>query len=145
MKLVYPGVELLEVLIVDDDVVRGGQAYVAGGLGAHDVFHLLFGVCVARHGAGQLQIFGYVDDQHSIAPGLLASFDQERIDEHDVIRLSRGDAERTVFDDGKRDTLKGGKGRDWLFANLDDDDDEDRVLDRNPNELIDDVLAHFDA
>ncbi len=48
------------------------------------------------------------------------------------------DPATTVYDDGARDTLRGEKGRDWFFADLDNEDgDDDRVKDKKSYELLD--------
>lgn len=56
--------------------------------------------------------------------------------------LVGGGPGQTVFDDGQRDRLYGGSGRDWYFANLDSDDDEekDRIYGLRSNELVEKLL-----
>jgi Ca2+-binding RTX toxin-like protein len=45
----------------------------------------------------------------------------------------------TVFDDGVRDCLTGGCGRDWFFAHL-GRGVQDRLIDRGPGEAVDELL-----
>jgi hypothetical protein len=46
--------------------------------------------------------------------------------------------DRTVFDDGRSDTLQGDSGRDWFFADLDGlNGDDDKLKDKLPNERVD--------
>ena len=44
--------------------------------------------------------------------------------------------ETTVFNDGVRDKLEGDDDRDWFFANLDDDEDDDKLEDRKSGERL---------
>jgi hypothetical protein len=56
-------------------------------------------------------------------------------------RLAASGVNRTVFDDGDKDDLKGEKGRDWFFADLDDlDSDDDRLRDKKSDELVDNLF-----
>jgi hypothetical protein len=53
-------------------------------------------------------------------------------------KFIRGDPATTVFDDGVKDTLKGDKGLDWFFADLDNQDgDDDKVKDKKNDEVLD--------
>jgi parallel beta-helix repeat protein len=54
------------------------------------------------------------------------------------VKLAAGGADRTVFDDGRKDTLEGENGRDWYFADLDRlGGDDDQVKDKKGNEWVD--------
>ena len=70
---------MIQALIVDDYVIGQCQALAAPCLCFDDVSHLVFGIVIASHGAGNLQRFGYVDDQYSVAPLMLAGLKQQRI------------------------------------------------------------------
>jgi hypothetical protein len=57
------------------------------------------------------------------------------------VRLKSSGSDRTVFDDGAKDTLQGDDGRDWFFADLDGTGgDDDKVKDKKNNELVDMIL-----
>jgi Ca2+-binding RTX toxin-like protein len=48
---------------------------------------------------------------------------------------------RSVFDDAQRDKLRGDRGRDWFFADLDQlDKDDDDVKDLEVEEVLDQIL-----
>ncbi len=51
------------------------------------------------------------------------------------VKLRASGAERTVFNDGAKDKLKGDKGRDWFFANLADDS-----TDKKSEDLLDSLV-----
>jgi hypothetical protein len=54
----------------------------------------------------------------------------------DYFLIAEGD-EQTVFDDGERDQLVGGVGRDWYFAGLgSEEDDEDRLWGLHDDEKV---------
>ncbi|MFV2067409.1 MAG: calcium-binding protein [Pirellulales bacterium] len=50
--------------------------------------------------------------------------------------LAASGTSRTVFDDGDKDMMKGGRGRDWFFAAL-DEQDEDLLRDLTSDEWLD--------
>jgi len=59
------------------------------------------------------------------------------------LKLVATGPDRTVFDDGDKDKLKGDQGRDWFFADLDGvDGDDDKVKDKKWDELLD-VIFDF--
>ena len=54
------------------------------------------------------------------------------------VKLAAAGSDRTVFDDGQMDILKGDQGRDWFFADLGSPPtNDDRLTDRIWNELVD--------
>jgi len=57
-----------------------------------------------------------------------------------VFRLQASGSDRTVFDDGDKDKLHGGKDRDWFFACL-TGSNKDKVLGKKDNELLDELLG----
>ncbi|QDV24951.1 Calx-beta domain-containing protein [Aureliella helgolandensis] len=54
--------------------------------------------------------------------------------------LQTSGAEQTVFDDGERDFMTGGGGRDWYFASLGDDDEDDRIAGLKQSEWAEELL-----
>ncbi len=58
--------------------------------------------------------------------------------DQEVIRSTWLEPGTHVLNDGSSDKLTGGSGRDWFFADLDgDDDDNDKITDRKGNETVD--------
>ena len=57
------------------------------------------------------------------------------------VKLAAQGVGRTVFDDGSNDYLLGGSGRDWFFADLDrQHQDDDRIFRRDKNEEVDQLI-----
>jgi Ca2+-binding RTX toxin-like protein len=119
----------------------GGQDLLIGGLGSDDL----------RAGYGRDLLIG-ASTTHDANDSALAAILSEWTDNTPYLtrveNLRNGtgshlnglklEAGVTVLDDGAVDVLRGGSGRDWFFADLDDlDDDDDVVLGQQPNEEVD--------
>ncbi len=126
-----------------DDHLRAGRAgsILIGGPGSDEL---------VGNGASDLLIGGITLYEHQVTAQrtLLTEWSSRNSYEDRVANLRRGgglapapirlQAGVTVLDDHASDVLQGGKGRDWFFADLDGaDDDDDQVIDRELQELID--------
>ena len=98
-----------------------------------------------------LLIAGYTafDGDPAALRAILAEWTSERDYEARVANLSGSGSgpvllavdghHASVFDDGVEDTMSGGSGRDWFFANLTGKRKKDRITDRHSEEFTDDL------
>ena len=119
-----------------DDEIRGnsGRDVLIGGWGEDDL----------RGGSGSdLLIGGYttIDGNLTTILSVLAGWSAAPNFTAAVTAVStvlHGGANPTVFDDGERDTMRGGGDKDWFFANTthSNQSNRDRIYDLSGNEIV---------
>lgn len=135
----------------DDVLVGGNLGDILDGGSGRNVLIGGRGADVLKAGDGDLLVAGYTafDDNDAALSAIALEWSSDRNYEDRVANLrgqgtddrANGDyflmpdcAQPTVFEDGDRDVLYGGPGRDWLFANP--KHASDRLVRRHRDELV---------
>ncbi len=138
-----------------DDILLGGNGadFLDGGLGSDVLIGGAGSDRMKGDGGSDLLIGGYTAFDSDLAA--LTDIRQEWTSDRSYnrrvnnLRDGSGTSNRvngstflvagiTVFDDGESDRVRGGSGRDWFFALL--DDGEDTILNQRLNETIEEVF-----
>lgn len=92
MELFDLSLKSVKSVVVDDDVVGTSQSFLPRHLRVQDGLRFLAAAAIARHDAGNLNVFGYINDKDPLNDSAEFALKQERSDQNGIGAADSGQA-----------------------------------------------------